>query len=120
MEDRDAYAFRLLDLLEREGAALRRGDLADLAAILPEKEHVGADPTALAGTLATAAPGLRRRITATARRNDALLAGLRDGMRSALERLGAVARGRDGLRTYDSAGNCALLAQGSSQPIRRA
>jgi len=110
----------LLDLLDREGVALRQGDLAALAALLPEKERAGADPAALAGALAAAEPNLRRRIAAAARRNDALLAGLRDGMRAALERLGAVARACEGLRTYDRAGNSALLAQGTPRPIRRA
>jgi len=112
----DDTAAQILALLEQEALALRQGDFARLAAILPAKEDACAAPSALAG----ADPALLRRIARQAGRNDTLLDAVRGGVRGALDRLGAVARAGEGLRTYDRAGQSALLQSGTAGPIRRA
>lgn len=106
----------LIDLLEREARTLRMGDFARLPVLLAEKEALCANPQ----LLASVDPAMIDRIAHMARRNDALLAAARAGMRSAMERLGAVARAAEGLRTYNQAGQSSLLAPDAGRPIRRA
>jgi hypothetical protein len=109
-------AARLLDLLDQEGMALRQGDFARLRTLLPEKESVCADLAAIA----EADSGTLRRIAWLSGRNEALLTAARGGLQAALERLGAVARAREGLRTYDRSGSSTLVGQNCAGPIRRA
>lgn len=112
----DAAAAAMLDLLQEEGRALREGDFDRLESLVAMKEAVIAAATPLAG----ADDALLRRIARQAKRNESLIAAARGGVAAAMERLGAVARAGEGLRTYDSAGQSALLQDTSRGPLRRA
>lgn len=79
-------------------AALKRGDLAGLDALLDRVAQ-----TAAAGIPADAATAARLR--AQAAQNDRLLAATLRGLRSARRRLADLRAAKDGFSTYDAAGN---------------
>jgi hypothetical protein len=115
MPARDSAA-HLLHLLEEEGAALVDGDFPRLRAILPEKEGLCADP----GAILSADPAMLSRISRLSARNETLIAAARGGLRAAVDRLGAVGRVDEGLRTYDRSGASLALSDAVAGPIRRA
>jgi hypothetical protein len=109
-------AARLRRVLEKEASALRNGDFAALDGLVREKESLCRDP----GPLRDMPMAVVQDILRLARRNDALVAAARGGLRAAMERLGDVSCGGASLRTYDKSGATALLAAAPVGPIRRA
>jgi hypothetical protein len=89
----------LNDLLDRERRALLAGDLEGLGRLLPQKEAM---LHRLSQEAVGDAPfdGLRRRL----RRNQVLLDGALEGIRSVADRMAGLRRARGSIDTYDRAG----------------
>lgn len=93
------------DLLDRERAALLNGDLDGISRSLREKERLIDMLNALPASPEPELASIRRKV----QRNQALLDGALEGIRSVAERLSALRRIRDTLETYDQTGQKTVL-----------
>lgn len=103
------HAAALAALLDAEAEALLRADFEQLARLIPSKEsmipHAGARS-------AQQLAALRARI----RRNEALLAAVRDGVTVAMARINALQKPGQGVRVYDSAGHARAIGAVGTVP----
>lgn len=93
-------------------AALRAGDLTQLAALLDAVTETAA--RGVAGDAATLA-----RLRATAAQNDRLLAATLRGLRSARRRLAELQAAQAGFATYDSGGRRTCHPEGTASLCKR-
>jgi flagellar biosynthesis/type III secretory pathway chaperone len=105
----------LLAVLDREGEALRIGDLAEIAVIADEKSKLG---LALESQSATQAELEILRAKASA--NASLLAAAIRGIKAARSRLEALSEVRDTLSVYGPTGQLDRVATGQSDVERKA
>jgi len=106
---------RLDALLARERAALLSGDLHVLGALAQEKETLATELGNMAPDLLAGA----RRLSETARRNQALLDGTLQGIRLATARLSAYRRLRGTMETYDPLGRKTTITGVLSHKVER-
>lgn len=110
MADAEASLAGLLDAMH---AALRRGDLAALAALTPALEtRLAADGVPRDAVLLSA---LRRKLE----RNRACLEAAGRGLRAARRRLAEIAGAAGGLLTYGAQGQITRIAAADSRLARR-
>lgn len=106
-DDTDQQLIRHLDgLLERERAALLKGDLEQIATLIAAKETLIDD----LNRRVDAAPGELAALQVKVLRNQALLDGALRGIRNVAARLGAFRRVRQAMETYDREGHKQTIA----------
>ena len=93
------------ELLDRERAALLEGDLDGISRSLREKERLIDMLNALPPSAELRLTSIRHKV----QRNQVLLDGALEGIRSVAERLSALRRIRDTLETYDQTGQKTVL-----------
>ncbi|NBD30202.1 MAG: flagellar biosynthesis protein FlgN [Alphaproteobacteria bacterium] len=108
-------ATRFEEVMQSERQVLRRGDLAALEKLAPEKEAL-ADAVSDGGALTR--PQLER-IRTLLERNRRLLAAAQDGVRDVQARLEEQKRLRQGMTTYDKSGHEARIASPRPATERR-
>ncbi|WP_158965702.1 flagellar biosynthesis protein FlgN [Chachezhania sediminis] len=111
----DKLIATLDSLLEEERAALVAGDLRQLETFLQKKSEViellNTTPDLEAAQLAT--------VQAKVRRNQSLLGGALDGIRSVADRMAEMRRVRAGLDTYDRSGRRTSLSAPKKPKVER-
>lgn len=93
------------ELLDRERAALLEGDLEFISRSLREKERLIDALNGLQFDPRVELAAIRKKV----QRNQVLLDGALDGIRSVAERMSALRRIRDTLETYDQTGQKTVL-----------
>ncbi|MDX5414290.1 MAG: hypothetical protein LPK02_14740 [Rhodobacterales bacterium] len=93
------------ELLDRERSALLEGDLDGISRSLREKERLIDMLNALPPSAELRLTSIRHKV----QRNQVLLDGALEGIRSVAERLSALRRIRDTLETYDQTGQKTVL-----------
>ena len=111
----DELAERLLSLLARERSAIRAGSLAELPEIGAEKDALTVE---LAKTNVSVANV--RNIATALQTNARMLAAARNGVKTAVARLGALRAVREGLSLYTADGTRQTIARPPSELERKA
>ncbi|SDC73511.1 flagellar export chaperone FlgN [Ruegeria marina] len=99
-DDSGALLRALDDLLDQEKTVLIKGDLERLGALSQEKERLVTGLNAMPDLSREQLEPLHRKVV----RNQALLKSALDGIRTVANRLAELRRVRQGLETYDGAG----------------
>ena len=103
------------ELLETERGALLCGDLEKVTTLLPTKEDLIGRLT----DISPADPALLEALSLKVARNQSLLTGAMEGIRSVNDRLSALRRVRDGLETYGADGKRRAIATSQSPSVER-
>ncbi|NNE53779.1 MAG: flagellar biosynthesis protein FlgN [Sulfitobacter sp.] len=105
----------LNELLENERTALLGGDLEKVTTLLPTKEDLIGQMT----DVCPSDPALLQALSLKVARNQALLTGAMEGIRTVNDRLSALRRVRDGLETYGADGKRRAIATHESPSVER-
>lgn len=109
----------MADLLDREAEALRSGAFDRIPRLVAEKERLAERLAAVPVASRPDGPGAER-LREAAARNATLLQAAMEGLRSGIERVGALAAEPQGLQTYDGTGRRSALAPRKPVSERRA